>query len=97
MTLLRPLTLAFAAVVSLTLPARAELDIKSVTSPGGITEMMRGCGRRHPRAARDLAQRKTVRPALDEQHLRGSDEGGAQVAMVVRTRCDGGTGHAGRS
>lgn len=37
MTLLRPFALAFAAALALALPARAELNIQSVTSPGGVT------------------------------------------------------------
>lgn len=37
MTILRPLALALAAALSLALPARAELNIQEVTSPGGIT------------------------------------------------------------
>ena len=37
MTILRPLALALAAALSLALPARAELNIQEVTSPGGVT------------------------------------------------------------
>ena len=37
MTLMRPILLALAASLCLTLPARAELVIQNVTSPGGIT------------------------------------------------------------
>ncbi|MFZ1469517.1 MAG: pitrilysin family protein [Paracoccaceae bacterium] len=37
MTLFRPALMAFAALLALTLPARADLNIQSVTSPGGIT------------------------------------------------------------
>ena len=37
MSILRPLGLAFSAVLALTFPARAELNIQAVTSPGGIT------------------------------------------------------------
>lgn len=37
MTPLRTLALAFATLAALVLPARAQLDIQSVTSPGGIT------------------------------------------------------------
>ena len=37
MTFLRPFALALAAALSLALPARAELNIQEVTSPGGVT------------------------------------------------------------
>lgn len=37
MTILRPLALALAAALSFALPARAELNIQEVTSPGGVT------------------------------------------------------------
>jgi len=37
MTVLRPLVLALAAAIAFALPARAELNIQEVTSPGGVT------------------------------------------------------------
>lgn len=37
MTVLRPLALALAAAIAFALPARAELNIQEVTSPGGVT------------------------------------------------------------
>lgn len=37
MSFLRPFALALAAALSLALPARAELNIREVTSPGGVT------------------------------------------------------------
>ncbi len=37
MTILRPLALALAAAIAFALPARAELNIQEVTSPGGVT------------------------------------------------------------